>query len=240
MFVAFFISFIAVYQRRQLQNKTDKLELEKHYSEEILKTRLETNEQLLRSVSEELHDNVGQSIIAATMMLSAADRENYTDQVTASSELLRRALGDLRDISKSLNGDYILEEGLQLAVEREVAMICRSKKVHCSVSGVSLERVFSSNTEVMVFRCIQEAMSNALKHAQASNIVITASPVDERIKIAIIDDGVGLAQDWETKKSVGMSSLSRRMELVGGNLKVSSQPHQGTRIELTIPIELHG
>ncbi len=237
MLVAFFISFFAVYQRRQLKFKADKLELEKHYTEEILKTRLETNEQLLRTVSEELHDNVGQSIIAATLMLGVVDSVNYKEQVATSSDLLRRALGDLRDISKSLNGDFILHEGLQSAVEREVEMVCRARKLHCSVSGDSLERIFSKNTEIMIFRCIQETISNAIKHADAKELKIAVQRNGTTAKISISDNGRGLPADWESRKSIGMSSLSRRVELAGGKLHISSMPNKGTAIELTIPIE---
>src|SRR5690554_5683084 len=122
LLLGFFFAFIQLYRRRQLMYKTAQKEREQEFSRELMRAQLEIREQVMRQISEELHDNIGQSLIVAKMQLGLMDREQFPEQIDAANELLSRSLQDLRSISKTLNGDYILREGVDAALKNEVKL----------------------------------------------------------------------------------------------------------------------
>lgn len=234
MFIFIFVQF---YTRRQRINERERHQRELEFAGELLRSQLEISEEVMRKLSAELHDNIGQTIIGATIQMDSINGENYQQQADTASQILRRTLEDLREISKTLNGEYILEEGLQSAVEREVHLLRNSKKLECRLEGLSLERVFSSDVEIVLFRCIQECLSNIIKHARATAVEIKVEQENDAISISISDNGVGLPSDWEDRKGLGTLNMNKRIGMVGGEIFRESSAESGTCITLAVPME---
>src|SRR5690606_17829479 len=135
LMLGFFFAFIQLYRRKQLLFKTAQKEREQEFSKELMRSQLEIREQVMHQISEELHDNIGQSLIVAKMQLSMIDREQFPEQIDAADELLSRSLQDLRTISKTLNGDYVIREGLYVALINEVKLINASQQLRCEIEG---------------------------------------------------------------------------------------------------------
>lgn len=235
VFVGFFIAFIQFYRRRQLEFQSKQKIREQAFHEELMKSQLEIREKVMRQISEELHDNVGQSLIVAKMQLTTLTPEESTEQMRSAHDIISRSLQDLRSISKTLNGNYVLREGLYEALENEIHVINSTKKIRCSIEGDKPDFHFSAEIEVILFRCIQEVLSNALKHAKANHIVLRFSDIPEALILNISDDGIGLPSDWKSRRGLGMDNLEKRIEMIGGNLKVVSEAHEGTQIIFNFP-----
>ena len=112
-FVVFFIFAILQFQKKQLQNRLEKSHLQKMYEGEILKAQLEMQEQTFRTISQEIHDNIGQILSLTRLNISTINTEDRIAaerKITNSKELLDKAIDDLRDLSIRLNTEYISQQ----------------------------------------------------------------------------------------------------------------------------------
>lgn len=235
VFVGFFIAFIQFYRRRQLEFQNEQNQREQAFSEELVRSQLEIREKVMRQISDELHDNIGQSLIVAKMQLSSLNPEKSTIQVVTAHEIIGRSLKDLRSISKTLNGNYILREGLYKALENEIRVINSSNKLECVIEGNRPNFHFSAKIEVIVFRCIQEVLSNAIKHSNAKQIVLRFGETQKTVILDIRDNGEGMPKDWKNRRGLGMDNIEKRVAMIGGKFKIESVKGNGTRIKFILP-----
>jgi len=233
--VGFFFAFVFMYRRRQLEFENERLKMEQEFSEELLRTQLELSERVMRNISEEIHDNIGQTLTVAKLSLNSMSDANYKELANNAKELITRSLQDLRNLSKTLNGDYILREGLQNAIAREVDVINTSGEVNCSFDGEIPANWLTPNSEIILFRCVQEALSNALKHSQAARIKVVSALMKDLLTLEIQDDGVGFEPDDLISQGVGMNSMTKRIGILGGEFVIESKKGRGTKVSIKLP-----
>lgn len=235
--VGFFIAFISQYQKRQKENELEQIRLKETFNQELLNTQLELKEQVFKQISQEIHDNIGQSLTVAKMQLNFISNEEDKEKAKTAKELITRSLEDLRDLSKSLNGNYILREGFEASVVREAAYIDKAGKMACVVRGHYPEGFIDSNSEIILFRCVQECLSNAVKYSNGSEIVIEMTGENEAFSLEVRDNGEGMPKDWREHQGVGMDSLSKRVGVLYGDLKIESAEGEGTRICINLNLK---
>ena len=235
LMVGFFFAFVIMYRRRQLEFENERIQMERVFSEELLRTQLELSEQVMRNISEEIHDNIGQTLIVAKLGLNALTNSEHKEQVENVKNLITRSLKDLRSLSKTLNGDFIIREGLQNAITREVEILNSTGKLICEFAGEIPSGWLHPNSEIILFRCVQEALSNTLKHAESKHITLTAHTEENLLTLDIYDDGVGFDQNKDINKGLGMSSMEKRVGILGGNFSITSFPGKGTGVLIQIP-----
>ena len=235
LMVGFFFAFVLMYRRRQVEFENERLVMEQEFSEELLRTQLELSEQVMRNISEEIHDNIGQTLTVAKLSLNSMSDTDYKEHAKNARELITRSLQDLRNLSKTLNGDYILREGIQNAIAREIDVINSSGELNCIFDGDIPAGWLTPNSEIILFRCVQEALSNALKHAQAKRIKVVAAMMKDLLTLEIKDDGVGFEQTRESQKGVGMGSMSKRVGMLGGEFTIDSAKGRGTIVSIKLP-----
>lgn len=237
LFVSFFVAFVQLYRRKQMMADNQRKERERAFSEELIRSQLEIREGLMRQMSDELHDNIGQSLVVAKMQLNSIQKEAESQQAVAANELIGRALQDLRNMSKTLNGQYILREGIVEALKKEIAYIDSARQINCSLEGFLNMNSLPADHEIILFRCVQELLSNVIKHADASEIRIHLKETDKNLSVDVIDNGKGLPPNWEMSRGLGMDNLHKRVELMGGELKSKSSAAQGTHISIILPTQ---
>lgn len=235
LLLGFLFVAIYLYKRRQLEYEKERTLREQEFSEELLRSQLELTEKIMGNISEEIHDNIGQTLTVAKLNLNSVSDTDYREHTEAAKELITRSLSDLRNLSKTLNGDYILREGIHNALERELDLIRHSGEISCHLKGRIDSRLLSPNAEIVLYRCIQEAISNTLKHAGAENLELSVDQTQSDLIIEITDDGAGFEMDKSGDTGVGMQSMHKRIDLLGGRLKVVSEPGKGTRVKIYIP-----
>lgn len=233
----FIVSFIIRFNQKQREFAAEKRSMELAFQNESNKAQLELSEQLLRKVSQEIHDNIGATLTLAKMQLTTSNAATVEARSKTTVELLTRSIQDLRNLSKSVNGTYMLEQGLEKAVERELGFVALTGLIQTEVQWTERPLDLSGELEVVVFRVIQEAINNAVKHADAKCIQVSATLEQDQWVFTVRDDGKGMSVEG-IQKSVGLISLKSRMEAVGGNFSVQSVLGQGTSIQYILPDKL--
>lgn len=233
----FIVSFIIRFNQKQREFAAEKRSMELAFQNESNKAQLELSEQLLRKVSQEIHDNIGATLTLAKMQLTTSNAATVEARSKTTVELLTRSIQDLRNLSKSVNGTYMLEQGLEKAVERELGFVALTGVIQTEIRWTERPLDLSGELEVVVFRAIQEAINNAVKHAEAKCIQVSAALEHEQWVFTVRDDGKGMSVEG-IQKSVGLISLKSRMEAVGGKFSVQSAPGQGTSIQYILPEKL--
>lgn len=232
----FIVAFIFRYKQRQTEHEKEKQQLIMQQENEVVKAQLEISEELMKNISTEIHDNIGQSLSLAKLTLHHVDNENYTVQTQQTTEILTRAIADLRNLSKSLNGNFLLEIGLKDAIEREITLLNNAGKIQCMYSHAGEDYHLNDNQEVILFRCVQEAMNNCIKHAEASEIRITTEVRNGLFTLCVKDNGKGFDTAESKINGIGMSSMRERARLMGGALNIKSKQGDGTTLCIEIPL----
>ncbi|NBA87190.1 sensor histidine kinase [Emticicia sp. CRIBPO] len=235
------IIFAFIFQRRQAKLIKEKTELKAQFEKEILTSQNEIQEQTMKDISRELHDNVGQMLSLVKIQLNNL-QEDLPDnlRIVQSKEYLNAALNDLRSLSKTLNNDNILNDGLGSAIRFELERVDKAGLIKTSFvenqTGTGLE----NQKALVVFRMFQEQLQNTLKHAQAKNLWVVLQDSPESFKLELSDDGTGF--DFESKIKLkgfnngsGLANLIHRAKLLGGEFKIESTAGSGTKTDLMIP-----
>ena len=198
-------------------------------------------------VSRDLHDDVGQSLTSVLLALrlvesslagievDVGDARRRTEDVR---ELVADALRRARQLAFDLRPTVLDDVGLSPALERLVqATTARGiVAVELATEGLTDTRL-SSEVETVVYRVVQEALTNVLRHARASTASVTVIVTEERVRALVEDDGIGFdAGAAPVRGHLGMVGMVERAELVGGTLELSSNPGAGTTVLLEVPL----
>ena len=228
-----------LYQKRQInyQNKLNALQLD--FERNLLSSQVEIQEQTFQSISMEIHDNISLSLTLAKLNLNTLDwnnQEKVKRSVSGSVDILGTAISDLSHLSRSMNTDVIKNMGLMKALKNEIEKLREMAhlKVEYDIKG---EPIFlDSEKEIVIFRIIQEAFNNIIKHARASCIWLELDLHNHFLDILIRDDGIGFTRNYDNEVSrAGMGNMETRAKLFGGNLVLETLPQQGTQILVSIP-----
>lgn len=243
----FLLSFIAavlfLYQKKNILYYKQLEDVKNNYDKNMLQTQLEFQEQTFQEISREIHDNIGLSLTLAKLHLNTVtyeDKSKISENVNASVDLIGKAIQDLSDISKNLNSEVIKTNGFYNALKIEIEKIARSKKCDINFEEEGNMIFIDAQKELILFRIVQEALNNILKHASASTISIRLKYDVSHICLFIEDNGVGFnTSEKERQKgnkiNNGLINMRTRSAMINGTLEVNSVEGRGTRISVTAP-----
>lgn len=248
LLIGFIITIILLFQKRKQQQEKDMENLRISYEKEMLLTKLEIQEDVLKNVSMEIHDNIGQILLLANVNVSLLQNMVNPNEVIAlikdTKLMLEKASEDISQFSRSLNSDRITEMGVIMAMIYELGLM--EKKGLFEVQFVCIENYTGKNwpkeTQLLVFRMFQEICSNIIKHAHASTVELKVVKVVHGIEVIIIDNGVGFDfQPTDDQQSfyngVGLRSLQARAKYFNGKISIQSLLNSGTTIIIFIPFQ---
>jgi signal transduction histidine kinase len=232
------IVFFIVFLKRKNQLLFDKVKQQKKFDDELIKTQREIQEETLKHIGRELHDNIGQMLVMSTMQMNAAVKvvsENAKTKVENAAETLKSTLDEVRALSKSLNSDVIFNLGFDKTVENEIQRINKTGLIASSVK-ISGKKVNFENKkdELILFRILQEFFSNTLKYAEAENLNVAINYFEEKLEVSAEDDGVGF-DIASAEKGSGLINIEKRAELINAEFQLESLPEKGTRLKLVYP-----
>ncbi|WP_183561827.1 sensor histidine kinase [Mucilaginibacter sp. SP1R1] len=234
----FIVSFLLVYQKKQNKNLLEKEHLKSSFQQELLKTRMEIQEETLNYVSRELHDNVTQVLSFVKLNLSVLGKTldaNEQVKINDNRELISQSINDLRNLSKSLSFEHISAIGLVKTLEMEVDRINRSGIMNLELTVDGDTYSLDEQRELVLFRIFQEALNNALKHARAANLKISLYYKAQMFNLTIEDDGVGFQpQLLNDKSGSGLRNIINRAALIGADAAINSSPGNGCSINLSL------
>jgi signal transduction histidine kinase len=233
------VVFFVVFQKRKNQLLIDKIRQQQKFNEELIKTQQEIQEETLKYIGRELHDNIGQMLVMSTMQMNAAVKvvndENAKTKVSNAAETLKSTLDEVRALSKSLNSDVIFNLGFDTAVKHEVERLNKTGLIQSYVI-ITGEKVHFENKkdELILFRILQEFSSNTLKYAEAENLNVAVNYLEDKLEITAEDDGIGF-DITSAEKGSGLINMEKRAELINVDFQLESQQDKGTTLNLVYP-----
>jgi signal transduction histidine kinase len=197
-------------------------------------------------VARELHDQIGQSLSALRMKLTrliSHSDDGETEEIEELKTDVEERIEEVRSLSTQIRPPILEEYGLATAVEDHVKEVDEQydPDVNFNYTGMGAGDNFTYNVDIAIYRVIQEAVHNALSHAEPETISVLLQKVGSSLRLQIYDDGQGfdvekLFQEAD-RKFLGLQGMQERITHIGGELDISSKPEQGTRVRATIPLD---
>jgi signal transduction histidine kinase len=237
----FLISYVIIYNRRKKKHAEEKENLKSTFQKELLKTQIEVQEQTLTNISREIHDNITQVLSFVKLNLGMIDNndEGIRHKINESRELLAQAINDLRNLSKSLSFEHIVNLGLVRTIEIEANRINNSGIINTSFNVNGDICSLGQQRELVLFRIFQEALNNTLKHSGAKHLKINLQYSEVLFNLTLEDDGAGFSPGLlQNNLGAGLKNMKNRAFLIGATTNINSSPGEGCRIKVTLnPIE---
>jgi signal transduction histidine kinase len=245
--LAFFIVlFLFFFRQKQVKNLAEQQALREAYEQEMLRAQLETQNETLRRVGEELHDYVGQLLAVARIELNLLEEKAQTAPLLGAglvraNEVLQQAVQGVRALSKTLDSETVGTFGLSDSLALELDRIRRMGKVQVEYGTTGQARTLPQQGDVVVYRMAQEILSNALKHSGGRSIRVRLAYEADALCLHLADDGQGFDPDALASRPLaeqgsGLRNLQRRATLLSGTCTLRSEPGRGTAYEIQIPL----
>ena len=244
LLASFGIIFTLIHKKKQQANKKEKELMQTQFQHAILQTKVEIQEQTFKNISQEIHDNIGQVLSLAKLNLSSFPVENdpgLQTKIDETKNLISKALHDLRDLSRSLHGDKIAELGLQDSINAELKILQNTGQYQTSLSITGAQFRMEAQKEMVLFRMVQEAMNNAIKHSKAKHIDIMLDYKPDIFRLSVTDDGIGFDPTTLQTAStgIGLRNMQDRAEMIGAVFSLCSGPGNGTQVNVELSVPLH-
>ncbi len=234
LFILFFF-----FQKKKSKFLMEKMEADILFHSELTKSKIEIKEQTLTNISRELHDNVGQILSVALMQMNILidNKEGYNKKdLQGLKELVNKSLNEIRILSKLINGDITLKSSFIKTVSDDLDRITQLKKIKCKLNVEGKVLQIDKGHETIIYRILQEAISNILRHSHSESIIINVLFSNNNCKIDVIDYGNGFDVEKCTRGS-GLSNMKIRAELIGATFSVFSDQDKGTMLMIDYPIK---
>lgn len=243
LLVGFIVLSVYFYQRTQHRHSQDLADLKNSVQKEILIAQLEIKENTLNTISQEIHDNIGQVLSLAKLNLNTVliHEASSLDKITSTKDLIGKAIQDLRNLSKTLNSEYISEHSLSQLLQADIDTIEKSGDYKAELHIIGEERMLDPQHQLIIYRIFQEVLNNIIKHAKGDRIRILFDYSTNPFQLSIQDNGIGFgsanpAELRKTGNGSGLYNIQNRARLIGAELTYESTPNAGTTVKLAIPI----
>ncbi len=238
---SFAIIFFITFQKRKNKLLQDKFEAEIRFGNELAQSKIEIQEQTLKNVSWELHDNIGQLLSVANMqlnILSGTIDASAKQSVKDIKEVVGSSLQEVRSLSKSLNNEVVGYSGIEASIKNELSRFERLNNLETNINSIGEPFEVIDKDAIILFRIIQEFFSNVIKHAQATHIQVNIRYLPQELQIEIKDNGQGFNLE-EVTKSSGLLNMESRASLINTIFTLNSSPGNGTTLLLNYPNQEH-
>jgi signal transduction histidine kinase len=191
-------------------------------------------------MARELHDALNQSLFSLSLTARAASRHLATDPERTAEELgeishlSRQAMTELRAVVDGLRTPDVDRDGLVPAIRSLAQLMSRVHHIEVEVVAEG-DPGLEGRAEHEVFRIVQEAMTNAVRHAQAAKVTVSVLN-GESLEVVVDDDGVGFDPDRSSRgRRLGLTSMRERASSLGGRIVITSSPGEGATVRLEVP-----
>jgi signal transduction histidine kinase len=226
---------LQVKQRKAIEESQDSL---RRLSQRLV----QIQESERRSLSRELHDEVGQTMTALGIQLGnienlrgtegSAFRERLEDLKRLNADAMRT----VRDLAMGLRPSMLDDLGLEAALQWQGREFSRLTGVPCQVVVEGGLDSLAEAQKTCIYRLVQEALTNCARHAKARAVRVSARMESDGIALTVSDDGVGFKAASTVREGLGLLGMRERVQALDGNLQISSSPGQGTTIRVQIPL----
>jgi signal transduction histidine kinase len=199
---------------------------------------LRAQENERRALARELHDEVGQSLSAILMETEGAECAHPPVQVrerlTSIRTLAEGTVNQVRDLALLLRPSMLDDLGLAPALNWHARETSKRTGRNVTVSADDAIDSLPDEHRTCIYRLVQEAVNNAVRHAKARTIEVTVRREREKVSVAVQDDGAGF--DTRTMRGLGLLGMEERVRRLGGRLRINSEPGRGTLVQASLPV----
>jgi len=230
LLVAFYTVRASTRVFRKLEQQTDELG-------RLQLQLLESQEQVARRFSHELHDELGQELTALKANLSAMREAPDAARVDDCLRITDEAVRNVRELSQLLRPTVLDDFGLDAALQWLSANFSQRTKIAVQQKSDLGSRRLDDVTETHLFRIAQEALTNVARHSGATEVKLTLRHDGRRVTLEIEDNGRGFAPEPRPRQpSLGLAGMRTRARGAGGTFRLESAPGRGVKIEVTCPV----
>lgn len=203
------------------------------FQKSLTATVVETQEQVLHNISQDLHDDAGQQLTYINFQLEnlKIDQPQIVEQLQPLSESVGQLSQSIRSISHSLNHQLLMQQDLIKAITSEIERVQKNSRITINTNiDTNKQKEFTGNEKIVIYRIFQEILNNIFKHAKANtiNVTIASSPCFSMI---ISDNGKGFELN-KNKASLGLQNMKERAKLIDYKIAFETTEGKGTTVSL--------
>jgi signal transduction histidine kinase len=220
---------------RQTRGRYYELARSRHELQLLSSRLVDAQETERRSISRELHDEVGQSLGALLVDLGRlpAIAPEAKEQIDRMKSVAERTFQSVRNISLLLRPSMLDDLGLAAALEWQGREVSRNSEIEVDVQTGNLSEDLPDEYKICIYRFVQEALHNAVRHSAARTATVTVEQSPNRIVVQVKDNGRGF--DSRRTRGLGLLGMEERVKRLGGTFAVISAPQQGTTVTAGLP-----
>ena len=225
---------------RQTRSRYVQLARSQHELQRLSARLLDAQETERRSISRELHDEIGQALGALLVDIGrltsalSGERPEVEAQLTNMRSVTERTFQSVRNIALLLRPSMLDDLGLVAALEWQGREVSRRSDIEVAVESENVPEDLPDEYRICIYRLVQEALHNAVRHSGARNAKVTVGQSGEGIVVRVSDDGRGF--DPERARGLGLLGMEERVKRLNGTFTVESQPGQGTTVKAELPL----
>lgn len=234
---------LSAYKRKQIELKAEAAAELARQKELRSKAIIEAEEKERKRIAQDLHDGVGQTLSAAKLNLSGLEDklklENKEQALLLKNalELVNDSVKEVRVVSHNMMPNVLIKLGLASAVREFITKIGSVPNLKIDLQIVGLDERLENTIETVLYRVIQEVVSNIIKHAKANRIGMQLIKHDHELTVMIEDNGVGFDKnDLDKFEGIGLKNIISRVEFLNGRVEFDSTPGQGTTVVVEVPL----
>lgn len=202
---------------------------------------LRAAEDVRASIARDLHDDTAQQLAALMIHLKllerAQDDEARAERIQVIRAGLEEASEGIRRTARGLRPPELEDAGLAAAVAAHARQLSEAHALQVTIDAESVDARLKPDGLLVLYRIIQEALSNVAEHAGVKSATVTISDDDEMVHAEILDEGRGFVMQLDRGEGLGLIGMHERAAMVGGRLTVTSSPGEGTRIRFSLPAD---
>jgi two-component system NarL family sensor kinase len=231
--------FILTYQKRMLKEKQERAMQELNYQSQMIKLQLESQEQERKRIGADLHDSLGSllwgaKVNASFIQKSIGAKESAMTSYQELNQILDESIETVRRIAWELTPQAFHYAGLSASVTKLCDRL-NGKGIEIKLEEENSQQ-WNDDRALLVFRIIQELISNAIKHSGATHLGVSIKWLSEMLNIMVVDNGTGFKSEAE-KKGVGLWNINQRIKQLNGKINIGNPP-TGTGLEVLLEIPL--
>jgi signal transduction histidine kinase len=233
---------VAVLEQRH-DEQTRRIEEAENNLRRLSRRLVQAQEVERKSLSRELHDEVGQMLTALGIELAnlnslrSSDQDAFCARVEDAKRLNTEAMRAIRDLAMGLRPSMLDDLGLAPALEWQGREFSRHTGVPATVNVDGMFDFLPEAHRTCIYRVVQEALTNCAKHAQASNVTVSVNGRAEAVQVVIQDDGVGFNATSRSGLGLGLLGIEERVQELEGTVGIISHPGKGTTLRVQIPVK---
>lgn len=235
-------SALSIYAYKINRKLKKQKELNHHQQQLILckEAMLEGEERERRKIARDLHDGLGGMLAGIKLKLSGflvhqKHTESLGDALHKIIEQLDSSLTEVRGIARNMVPENLICFGLQTALE-DLCLSFTTKNQVISFQAFCICNQMNLSTQLVIYRIVQEALANAIRHSGAKKIIVQCSQNDDRFFITIEDNGVGFDLMANSSNGIGLNNIKSRVKYLNGKIEVISVQNEGTTINLELNV----